>query len=120
MCIRDSLYSTFARGMALKDPPPRTFVQILERLWWRLDKTLGPEDVYISSLDVYKRQGRVRGVGFAASYRGVSLGAEGVDAAGALVSVQPDGSVCLHSGLAENGQGLCLLYTSRNGRSGNA
>ena len=44
------LYSTLARGMALKDPPPRTFVQILERLWWRLDKTLGPEDVYISSL----------------------------------------------------------------------
>ena len=44
------LYSTFARGMALKDPPPETFMQILERLWWRLDKTLGPEDVYISSL----------------------------------------------------------------------
>ncbi len=45
------LYSTFARGMASKDaPPPRTFVQILERLWWRLDKTLGPEDIYISSL----------------------------------------------------------------------
>jgi putative selenium metabolism protein SsnA len=44
------LYSTFARGMALKDPPPRTFIEILERLWWRLDKTLGPEDVYISAL----------------------------------------------------------------------
>lgn len=44
------LYSTFARGMALKDPPPGTFMQILERLWWRLDKALGPEDIYISSL----------------------------------------------------------------------
>lgn len=44
------LYSTFARGMALKDAPPATFLQILERLWWRLDKTLGPEDVYVSAL----------------------------------------------------------------------
>jgi len=41
----------------------------------------------------------------------VSLGAEGVDAAGALVSVQPDGSVCLHSGLAENGQGLKTVFS---------
>ena len=56
-------------------------------------------------------KGKVRGVGFAASYRGVSLGAEGVDAAGALVSVQPDGSVYLHSGLAENGQGLKTIFS---------
>ncbi|NLD13433.1 MAG: putative aminohydrolase SsnA [Firmicutes bacterium] len=44
------LYSTFARGMALKDSPPRTFMQILERLWWKLDKTLEQEDVYISAM----------------------------------------------------------------------
>jgi len=44
------LYSTFARGMALKDPPPQTFRQILERLWWRLDKALTLEDVYYSAL----------------------------------------------------------------------
>lgn len=42
-------YSTFARGMALKDPPPENFVQVLERLWWRLDKALGPEDCYLSA-----------------------------------------------------------------------
>ena len=34
------LYSTFARGMALKDAAPGNFVEILERLWWRLDKVL--------------------------------------------------------------------------------
>ncbi len=44
------LYSTFARGMALKDPPPVNFQQILERLWWRLDKVLTQEDVYYSAL----------------------------------------------------------------------
>lgn len=34
------LYSTFARGMALKDAPPTNFLEILQRLWWRLDKAL--------------------------------------------------------------------------------
>ncbi|RXG64923.1 chlorohydrolase, partial [Candidatus Atribacteria bacterium 1244-E10-H5-B2] len=35
------LYSTFARGMDLKtDQPPKNFVEILEKLWWRLDKVL--------------------------------------------------------------------------------
>jgi putative selenium metabolism protein SsnA len=44
------LYSTFARGMALKDPPPGNFQEILERLWWRLDRVLTPEDIYYSAL----------------------------------------------------------------------
>jgi putative selenium metabolism protein SsnA len=44
------LYSTFARGMALKDDPPGNFLQILERLWWRLDKVLTLEDVYYSAM----------------------------------------------------------------------
>ncbi|AZR73602.1 chlorohydrolase [Anoxybacter fermentans] len=44
------LYSTFARGMALKDEPPKDFRQILERLWWRLDKQLREEDIYYSAL----------------------------------------------------------------------
>jgi putative selenium metabolism protein SsnA len=44
------LYSTFARGMALKDAAPGNFNQILERLWWRLDRVLTLEDVYLSAL----------------------------------------------------------------------
>lgn len=44
------LYSTFARGMALKDDAPANFLQILERLWWRLDKVLTLEDVYYSAM----------------------------------------------------------------------
>jgi putative selenium metabolism protein SsnA len=44
------LYSTFARGMALKDDAPCNFVEILERLWWRLDKVLSLEDIYLSAL----------------------------------------------------------------------
>jgi CO/xanthine dehydrogenase Mo-binding subunit len=51
-----------------------------------------------------------RGIGLAVSYRGCSLGAEGIDAAAAYVSVQADGSVYVLSGLAENGQGLKTTF----------
>lgn len=44
------LYSTFARGLAPHDPPPYTFVEILERMWWPLDKVLEKEDLYYSGL----------------------------------------------------------------------
>ena len=46
-----------------------------------------------------------KGVGLACSYRGVSLGAEGADAAEAVVSVQTDGSVIVSSGVTDMGQG---------------
>ncbi|MFH1419691.1 MAG: putative aminohydrolase SsnA [Planctomycetota bacterium] len=44
------LYSTFACGIAMKDAPPGNFVEILERLWWRLDKALTMDDVRYSAL----------------------------------------------------------------------
>jgi len=45
------------------------------------------------------------GVGLAMSYRGVSLGAEGVDFCAAVINVQTDGSILLEVGVHENGQG---------------
>lgn len=42
-------YSSFARGMDLKAQSPHEFNQILERLWWRLDKVLTLDDVYYSA-----------------------------------------------------------------------
>lgn len=44
------LYSTFARGMDAKSPAPKSFRDILEGLWWKLDKLLTPEDNYYSAL----------------------------------------------------------------------
>jgi putative selenium metabolism protein SsnA len=44
------LYSTFARGMDSKSKPPQNFRDILEGLWWKLDKLLTLEDVYYSAL----------------------------------------------------------------------
>jgi putative selenium metabolism protein SsnA len=43
-------YSTFARGMAIPGGAPANFMEILERLWWRLDKALTLEDVRYSAL----------------------------------------------------------------------
>ncbi|MGZ4971979.1 MAG: xanthine dehydrogenase family protein molybdopterin-binding subunit, partial [Limisphaerales bacterium] len=45
------------------------------------------------------------GVGVAMSYRGVSLGAEGVDFCAAIVNAQADGTVLVEVGVHENGQG---------------
>ncbi|MCL2009813.1 MAG: amidohydrolase family protein, partial [Synergistaceae bacterium] len=45
-------YSTFARGMPGKpgkNPPAQNFDQVLERLWWKLDKALTLEGVYYSA-----------------------------------------------------------------------
>ncbi|MEA3238703.1 MAG: putative aminohydrolase SsnA [Candidatus Bipolaricaulota bacterium] len=44
------LYSSLARGMALPNYSPNTFTQILEQLWWRLDKALDPSSVRMSAL----------------------------------------------------------------------
>ncbi len=52
-----------------------------------------------------------KGIGLAISYRGCSLGAEGIDAAAAYLSIQNDGSAYLLSGLAENGQGLRTTFS---------
>ncbi len=43
-------YSGLARGISLKDPPPENFIQILQRLWWRLDRALDKESVYYSAM----------------------------------------------------------------------
>lgn len=52
-----------------------------------------------------------RGIGMAVAIRGAGLGGEGLDATGAMVSVQADGSVTILSGLTENGQGLKTAHS---------
>ena len=44
------LYSALARGMGVSPYAPTTFTEILEQLWWRLDKALTLEDVSMSGL----------------------------------------------------------------------
>ena len=50
ICAHTHFYGLFARGMGLPGEPPADFEQILERLWWRLDKALSLEGVRYSAL----------------------------------------------------------------------
>ena len=43
-------YSSFARGFAPPGEPARNFVEILQRMWWKLDLALDSEAVRYSSL----------------------------------------------------------------------
>ncbi|MDA3835001.1 MAG: xanthine dehydrogenase family protein molybdopterin-binding subunit, partial [Spirochaetales bacterium] len=45
------------------------------------------------------------GIGLAISYRGASLGAEGMDFCSCIINGQYDGSILLETGIHENGQG---------------
>jgi len=42
-------YGYFSRGLGLKDPPAYTFLEVLQRLWWRLDRALQHQDNYLSA-----------------------------------------------------------------------
>jgi putative selenium metabolism protein SsnA len=44
------LYSALARGMPAPASTPRNFVEVLERVWWKLDRALDEEAVYLSAL----------------------------------------------------------------------
>lgn len=44
------LYSTFARGLSISGEPPRNFIEILEKLWWKLDRLLFKDAIYYSAI----------------------------------------------------------------------
>ena len=49
ICAHTHFYGAYARGMAIPGSPPRDFPQILQRLWWPLDKALDEESVRASA-----------------------------------------------------------------------
>lgn len=50
ICTHSHIYSAFARGMIIPDSAPSNFLEILEKLWWRMDKKLTHEDIYYSAM----------------------------------------------------------------------
>ena len=50
ICAHTHFYGAFARGMAVPGPAPADFPQVLDRLWWRIDRALTPDDVRASAL----------------------------------------------------------------------
>jgi putative selenium metabolism protein SsnA len=49
ICAHHHFYSTMARGMAIPGEPASNFVEILERLWWKVDRALDEEDITLSA-----------------------------------------------------------------------
>ena len=47
------IYSAFARGMASGGSAPQNFMEILEGLWWKIDKKLTLEDLKYSAYTTY-------------------------------------------------------------------
>jgi putative selenium metabolism protein SsnA len=50
VCAHTHLYSALARGMPYRLEPPTSFLQILQRVWWRLDRALDEETIRLSAL----------------------------------------------------------------------
>ncbi len=50
VCAHTHFYGAFARGMAIPGPAPKDFPEILQKLWWPLDKALDAEAVRYSAL----------------------------------------------------------------------
>jgi putative selenium metabolism protein SsnA len=49
ICTHHHFYSTMARGMGIPGEPASNFVEILERLWWKVDRALDEEDIILSA-----------------------------------------------------------------------
>lgn len=49
ICAHTHFYGAYARGMAIHGPAPANFPEILQRLWWSLDKALDEDTVRMSA-----------------------------------------------------------------------
>lgn len=50
VCSHTHLYSSLARGMPGPDASPSSFLEILQKIWWKLDRALDSETIYFSAL----------------------------------------------------------------------
>ncbi|HEY4724075.1 MAG TPA: amidohydrolase family protein, partial [Anaerolineae bacterium] len=50
ICAHTHFYGAFARGLAIPGEPARDFIEILQKLWWRIDRALDEESIRLSAL----------------------------------------------------------------------
>jgi putative selenium metabolism protein SsnA len=50
ICAHTHFYGAYARGLGIPGPAPKDFPEILQRLWWPLDKSLDADSVRYSAL----------------------------------------------------------------------
>jgi cytosine/adenosine deaminase-related metal-dependent hydrolase len=49
ICAHTHFYGAYARGLAIPGPAPKDFPEILQKLWWPLDRSLRLEDICSSA-----------------------------------------------------------------------
>jgi putative selenium metabolism protein SsnA len=130
LCAHTHFYGAFARGMAIPGEPPKNFPEILERLWWRLDKLLTLEDTRASA-DIFMadaiRHGTTCVIDHHASPNAVDgsldVIAEAVEQAGIRACLayevsDRDGSAITEAGIRENERFIRSLYERPSAKQG--
>ncbi len=51
--IHEHIYSAFARGLSIKGYDPKGFLDILDGMWWTIDRHLTLEQTYLSAMATY-------------------------------------------------------------------
>ena len=127
ICTHTHFYGAYARGMAIPGAAPANFPQILERLWWPLDKALDRDTVRASALvslvDAVKH-GTTTLIDHHASPNfidgSLDVIAESVDQAGLRAVLcyevtDRDGDEKMRAGVAENVRFIQAKHSSRIG-----
>src|SRR5579885_1071885 len=130
LCAHTHFYGAFARGMAIPGEPPKNFPEILERLWWRLDKLLTLEDTRASA-DIFMadaiRHGTTCVIDHHASPNAVDgsldVIAEAVEQAGIRACLayevsDRDGPAITEAGIRENERFIRSLYERPSAKQG--
>jgi putative selenium metabolism protein SsnA len=50
ICAHTHFYGAFARGLSIPGEAPQNFLEILQKLWWPLDRSLDEKGIYFSSM----------------------------------------------------------------------
>lgn len=51
--VHEHIYSSFARGLSINGYDPKGFLDILDGMWWTIDRNLTLQDTYLSAMATY-------------------------------------------------------------------
>lgn len=114
ICAHTHFYGAYARGMALVGDPPIDFPQILQRLWWPLDKALDADSVRASTLvmlvdaikhgttTIFDHHASPNAIGGSLDIIAHAVQQAGIRAVLCYEVTDRDGMDKMHAGIAEN------------------
>jgi putative selenium metabolism protein SsnA len=123
VCAHTHLYSVLARGMPYRLAPPRTFLEILQRVWWRLDRALdegiirasvlagGMEALLSGTTTLIDHHASPAVVDGSLDIVADALAGLGIRSVLCYETSDRDGPVVARAGLAENGRFLDAVAT---------